>query len=107
MRNSPLTFREAMSTPVGLGLAILSVFIVLYSIIILRQILLGLLLAALIATLYCAYRLFHALDGIADGLQRIADAQQASVGRKMDQEQSTESPPETAFSETSTSRERS
>jgi uncharacterized membrane protein len=106
MRNSPLTFGEAMSTPVGLGLTVLSVFVLLYSVIIAGQILLGLLLIALLVSFYWTYRLFHALDGIADGFQRIADAQQASVERQT-AHQSTEPQNETSFSETSTNREQS
>lgn len=56
------------------ALVALSVFVMLYSLVIARQILLGLLVVAAIWLFYLCYRLLVRLGRIASALERIADA---------------------------------
>ncbi|ELZ35527.1 hypothetical protein [Halorubrum tebenquichense] len=79
MAYDPLSPSEALRTPAGIVLATLSLLVFAYSLVFVGQVLLGLVLVGLSASLYVSYRLFVALDSIADGAQRLADAREREV----------------------------
>jgi hypothetical protein len=81
---SPKSFREALATPLGAGLALLSLLVLAYSLLIVQQVLLGLLFVLLIGGAYVAYRFYRALDAIADGLQRLAAVREREATRTTD-----------------------
>lgn len=73
MVHDPLSPSEALRTKSGITLGIISVFILLYSLIITAQILLGGFLTLFLTLgVYGFYRLFAVLDAVADAQQRIA-----------------------------------
>ncbi|PAU84486.1 hypothetical protein CK500_02910 [Halorubrum salipaludis] len=77
MVHNPLSPSEALRTPVGAMLALFSLLVIAYSLVIVGQVLLGVMVGvALPVGLYVSYRLFAALDSIADATQRIADARE-------------------------------
>lgn len=80
MPHDPLSPSEALRTPVGAAVAALSALTVAYSLAV-AQLLLGLLIGiALPVGLYLSYRLFAALDALADAAQRIADTREREAG---------------------------
>ncbi|OYR64804.1 hypothetical protein [Halorubrum ezzemoulense] len=82
MAHDPLSPSEALRTRVGITLAAVSLFVFVYSLLILGQILLGV-WTVLVLTVgpYLSYRLFAALDSLADAAQRIAAAREREVDR--------------------------
>ncbi|ERG98911.1 MAG: hypothetical protein J07HQX50_00052 [Haloquadratum sp. J07HQX50] len=73
MVHDPLSPSEALRTKPGIILGILSVCILLYSLVIVAQILVGgFLVFFLTLGVYGFYRLFAVLDALADAQQRIA-----------------------------------
>jgi hypothetical protein len=83
MAHDPLSPAEALRTPIGAVLAVISLLAFAYSIVIVAQLLLGLIVVALLSVgPYLSYRLFAALDSLADGAQRIADAREREVERE-------------------------
>ena len=82
MTHDPLSPSEALRTRVGTALATVSLLTFVYSLLIVGQILIGVILVlALSVGPYLSYRLFAALDAVADGAQRIADAREREVER--------------------------
>ena len=80
MAHDPLSPSEALRTRVGTALAAVSLFVFVYSLLIVGQILLGVwTVLALTVGPYVSYRLFAALDSLADGAQRIAAAREREV----------------------------
>ncbi|WP_123621069.1 hypothetical protein [Halorubrum sp. CSM-61] len=74
MAHDPLSPSEALLTPIGAVLTAVSLFVLLYSVVIVAQVLLGLLIGvALPIGLYLSYRTLSVLDSIADAAQRFAD----------------------------------
>jgi len=77
MAHDPLSPSDALRTRSGAALAVVSLLVIVYSLVIVGQVLFGLIVGvALPISLYLSYRLFAALDAIADGVQRIADARE-------------------------------
>ncbi|SFR51576.1 MULTISPECIES: hypothetical protein [Halorubrum] len=77
MPHDPLSPSEALRTPLGAVLAAVSLLVFVYSLVIAAQILLGVVVVlALSVGPYLSYRLFAALDSLADGAQRMADARE-------------------------------
>ncbi|SNR30532.1 hypothetical protein [Halorubrum vacuolatum] len=73
MVHDPLSPSEAVRTPVGAVAGISSAFILLYSLVIMSQILIGLAFAGVLtAGAYLCYRVLAVLDSIADAAQRVA-----------------------------------
>jgi hypothetical protein len=80
MAHDPLSPAEALRTPIGAVLAAVSLLAFAYSIVIVAQLLLGLIVVLLLSVgPYLSYRLLAALDALADGAQRIADAREREV----------------------------
>jgi hypothetical protein len=80
MAHDPLSPSEALRTPIGAVLAAVSLLVFVYSLLIVGQILFGVwVVLVLAAGPYLSYRLFAALDSLADGAQRIADAREREV----------------------------
>ena len=111
MAHDPLSPAEALRTPIGALLAAVSLLAFAYSIVIAAQLLLGLIVVLLLSVgPYVSYRLFAALDSLADGAQRIADAREreargddaARFDRPVDRDASASEP----ASERATERER-
>ncbi|GAA0533402.1 hypothetical protein ABNG02_09535 [Halorubrum ejinorense] len=77
MPHDPLSPAEALRTRAGTALTAVSLFVFVYSLLIVGQILLGV-WTVLVLTVgpYLSYRLFAALDSLADGAQRIAAARE-------------------------------
>jgi len=81
MAHDPLSPSEALSTPVGATLGAVSLLALAYSVVIAAQILLGLIAVTLLsAGPYLGYRLFAALDSVADATQRVAAVQEREAG---------------------------
>ncbi|ELZ51908.1 hypothetical protein C465_02326 [Halorubrum distributum JCM 9100] len=77
MSHDPLSPSEALRTPVGAVLAALSLFVFVYSLVIVGQILFGVWVVLVLSVgPYLSYRLLAALDSLADGAQRIAAARE-------------------------------
>lgn len=73
MAHDPLSPAEALRTPVGTVVAIVALLTLVYSVVIVAQILLGVIVGIVLPFgLYLGYRTFAALDAIADAAQRIA-----------------------------------
>jgi len=73
MAHDPLSPSEALRTPIGAAIAVVSLLVFAYSIVIVGQLLLGVMVAGgLTVGLYLGYRTFAALDSIADAAQRFA-----------------------------------
>ena len=73
MAHDPLSPSDALRTRTGAALAVVSLLVIVYSLVIVGQVLFGLIVGvALPVSLYLSYRLFAALDAIADATQRIA-----------------------------------
>ncbi|WP_434521974.1 hypothetical protein [Halorubrum sp. AS12] len=80
MAHNPLSPSEALRTPIGAVLAALSLLVFVYSLVIVGQILFGVIVVLTLSVgPYLSYRLFAALDSIADGAQRLADAREREV----------------------------
>jgi hypothetical protein len=87
MAHDPLSPSEALRTPLGGALAALSLFTLVYSLFILGQILLGVWVVLVLSVgPYLSYRVFAALDSLADAAQRIAAAREreADGGSRFD-----------------------
>jgi cobalamin synthase len=83
MPHDPLSPAEALRTRVGAVLTAVSLLVFVYSLLIVGQFLLGMMvLLVLTVGLYLAYRTFAALDALADAAQRIADAREREVERE-------------------------
>lgn len=80
MAHSPLTLREAMRTPLGVALLLLSVLTLVYSVVIIGQLLVGLWSVTLLAAAYLIYRVLAVLDSIADAAQRFAAVREHEAG---------------------------
>ncbi|TKX75466.1 hypothetical protein EXE46_03195 [Halorubrum sp. GN11_10-6_MGM] len=81
MAHDPLSPSEALRTRAGTVLGTLSLFVLVYSLLIVGQILLGVVVVTLLSVgPYVSYRLFAALDSLADAAQRIADARERESG---------------------------
>lgn len=77
MPHDPLSPAEALRTRAGTALTAVSLFVFVYSLLIVGQVLLGVwTVLALTVGPYLSYRLFAALDSLADGAQRIAAARE-------------------------------
>jgi hypothetical protein len=77
MVHDPLSPSEAIRTRTGAVLGAVSLFALVYSLLVLGQILLGVSVAFVLAVgPYLSYRLFTALDALADAAQRIAAARE-------------------------------
>jgi hypothetical protein len=77
MAHDPLSPSEALRTPLGGALAALSLLTLVYSLLIIGQILLGLLVVLVLSVgPYLSYRTFAAMDSIADAAQRVAAARE-------------------------------
>lgn len=80
MAHDPLSPAEALRTRAGTILGAVSLFVFAYSLLIVGQILLGVIAVALLSVgPYVSYRLFAALDSLADAAQRIAAAREREV----------------------------
>lgn len=79
MGYDPLSPSEAARTPIGATLAALATLWLVYSVVIAAQLLLGLFGFLGVLSLYVTYRLFAAIDTIADAQQRLADAREREV----------------------------
>ena len=85
MTHDPLSPSEAIQTPVGAVLGAVSLLALLYSLLLVGQILLGVVVAvALSVGPYLSYRLFAALDALADAAQRIAATREREAARDRD-----------------------
>ena len=87
MPHDPLSPSEALRTRAGTILGAVSLFVFVYSLVIIGQILLGVIVVTLLSVgPYVSYRMFAALDSLADGAQRIADAREreADVDARFD-----------------------
>jgi len=77
MAHDPLSPSEALRTPVGTALAVVSLLVVVYALVIVAQVLLGVIVAGgLSVGSYLGYRTVAVLDSIADAAQRIAAARE-------------------------------
>ncbi|MFO8115088.1 MAG: hypothetical protein R6U01_06970 [Halorubrum sp.] len=82
MVHDPLSPSEVLRTRAGAALAVVSLLVFGYSLVI-AQLLLGALVGgALPAGLYLSYRFFAALDSLADAAQRIAAAREREADRE-------------------------
>ena len=91
MAHDPLSPAEALRTRTGAVLAAVSLLVLLYSILVVAQILLGVMIAGtLSAGMYLTYRTFAALDAAADAAQRIAAARERGLGERDDHDRPTE-----------------
>ncbi|WP_418285310.1 hypothetical protein [Halorubrum sp. DTA46] len=73
MAHDPLSPSEALRTRIGGVLAAVSAFLLAYSLVIVGQVILGVMIASsLTVGLYLAYRTLAVLDSIADAAQRFA-----------------------------------
>ncbi|MGM0446867.1 MAG: hypothetical protein ACQERM_01265 [Methanobacteriota archaeon] len=80
MAHNPLSPSEALRTPIGAVLAAVSLLTFVYSLLIVGQILFGVWVVLVFSVgPYLSYRLFAALDSLADAAQRIADAREREV----------------------------
>lgn len=80
MPHDPLSPSEALRTRAGTALAAVSLFVLVYSVLILGQILFGIwVVLVFVVGPYVSYRLFAALDSLADAAQRIAAAREREV----------------------------
>ncbi|WP_424015214.1 hypothetical protein ACOZ35_04250 [Halorubrum xinjiangense] len=80
MAHDPLSPSEALRTPIGAVLAAVSLLVFVYSLLIIGQILFGVWVVLVLSVgPYLSYRLFAALDSLADGAQRIAAAREREV----------------------------
>ncbi|GAA0722589.1 hypothetical protein J2744_000079 [Halorubrum trapanicum] len=80
MPHDPLSPSEAVRTPIGAVLAALSLLVFVYSLVIIGQVLFGVIVVLTLSVgPYLSYRLFAALDSLADAAQRIADAREREV----------------------------
>ena len=87
MSHDPLSPAEALRTRAGTILGAVSLFVFVYSLLIIGQILFGVIVVALLSVgPYVSYRLFAALDSLADAAQRIAAAREreADGGSRFD-----------------------
>lgn len=83
MAHDPLSPGEALRTPIGAVLAAVSLLTFVYSLLIVGRILFGVwVVTVLSAGPYVSYRLFAALDSLADAAQRIADAREREADRE-------------------------
>jgi len=83
MTHDPLSPSEALRTRVGTVVAIVALLTFVYSLLIVGQILLGVIVSVLVpGSLYLSYRVFAALDALADAAQRIATAREREVERE-------------------------
>ncbi len=92
MGYSPLTLSKALRTPLGTALAALSAIVLVYSVV-LARILSGVLFVALVALGYLAYRLIRAVEALADGHQRLADAREHEAFSRPSGTSGTANPP--------------
>ncbi|QKG93784.1 hypothetical protein HPS36_13280 [Halorubrum salinarum] len=77
MSHDPLSPSEALRTRAGTVLGAVSLFVFVYSLLIVGQILLGIIAVAVLSVgPYLSYRVFAALDSLADAAQRIAAARE-------------------------------
>lgn len=77
MVHDPLSPSEALRTRLGAALTAVSLFVLVYGVLILAELLLGVLIAASLTVIpYLSYRTFAVLDSIADAAQRFADAKE-------------------------------
>ncbi|CDK38746.1 hypothetical protein [Halorubrum sp. AJ67] len=82
MVHDPLSPSEALRTPAGAVLGGVSLFVLAYSLVIVGAIFVGLVaVGALSVGPYLWYRIFAAVDAIADGIQRLAAAKEREVDR--------------------------
>ncbi|MFC7187129.1 hypothetical protein [Halorubrum yunnanense] len=82
MAHDPLSPAEALRTRTGAVLATVSLLVLVYSLLIVGRVLFGVVVVlALSVGPYISYRLFAALDALADGAQRIADAREREAER--------------------------
>ena len=82
MVHDPLSPSEAIRTRVGATLGAVSLLALVYSLLVLGQILLGVVVAVTLSVgPYLSYRLFAALDSIADAAQRVAAAREREADR--------------------------
>ena len=83
MGHDPLSPSEAIRTRVGALLGAASLLALVYSVFVVAQILLGVTVAVTLSVgPYLSYRLFAALDSLADAAQRIAAAREREVDRE-------------------------
>ncbi|MFC5134963.1 MULTISPECIES: hypothetical protein [Haloferacaceae] len=83
MVHDPLSPSEALRTRSGAVLGTVSLLVFIYSLLIVGQVLLGVIVVVgLSIGPYLSYRLFAVLDSVADGAQRIADAKEREVGEE-------------------------
>lgn len=59
-------------------------FIIAYSVVIVQQVLLGVIAALLLSSLYFVWRFFVAIEAIADAQQRLAARAEADDGQRLD-----------------------
>jgi|AntRauMinimDraft_4_1070384.scaffolds.fasta_scaffold00865_8 hypothetical protein len=77
MAHDPLSPSEALRTRTGTAIAVVSVLLFAYSLVIVAQLLLGVMVSvALPIGLYLSYRTLAVLDSIADAAQRFADTRE-------------------------------
>ena len=73
MVHDPLSPRKAVRTPIGIGLVLLSLLLIVYSLVIVAQVLTGLIGSLVILSgTYLTYRGLAVADSIADAAQRYA-----------------------------------
>ncbi|MFC7324559.1 hypothetical protein ACFQMF_08205 [Halorubrum rutilum] len=83
MAHDPLSPAEALRTRIGTVVATVALLTFVYSVLIVAQFLLGVVVGVLLPVgLYLSYRTFAALDALADAAQRIADAREREVERE-------------------------
>ena len=82
MAHDPLSPSEALRTRVGIVHTLLSLFVFVYSIAIVGQVLIGVItILVLMIGPYLSYRVFAVLDSIADAAQRFAAVREREVDR--------------------------
>ncbi|RAW44879.1 hypothetical protein DQW50_11985 [Halorubrum sp. 48-1-W] len=89
MVHDPLSPSEALRTRLGAALAAVSLFVFVYGVVVVAQLLLAVLIAGFLTVgVYLWYRTFAVLDSIADAVQRIADATEHEAHETADRDAS-------------------
>jgi hypothetical protein len=85
MGHDPLSPSEALRTRAGAVLAAVSLLALVYSLVVVAQVLLGVTVVLVLSIgPYLSYRLFAALDSLADAAQRIAAARERETDAAAD-----------------------
>lgn len=89
MVHDPLSPSEALRTRLGAALAAVSLFVLVYGVVIVAELLFAVLIAgSLTIGAYLWYRTFAVLDSVADAAQRVADARERESDATADRDAS-------------------